>query len=73
MKAALVLLLALTACSSEGDTPRTEAADSLTTAQRDSALAASPIPGGGAVGAARGAAAAADAKTATTDSILRDQ
>jgi hypothetical protein len=71
--AALLIVLALAACTADAEPTRSEAADTVTTQQRDSALGASPIPGGKAVGAAREAAAAADAKTARTDSILRDQ
>jgi hypothetical protein len=66
----LVCLMVTGACSS-GDGERSTRADTLTQRQRDSIVAASKLPGAGAVGAALRASDSLAARARAQDSIRR--
>ena len=76
MKRVLVLMIcaALAACGGSDAAQSGDAApDSMSRGARDSAIARSRIPNASAVGKAQGAAEAANARTATFDSIQQQQ
>jgi hypothetical protein len=66
---AILVLIALSGCSPGDANQDAAAADSLTRAQRDSAIGASSLPGAGGVRGAIEIADSARARQATADSI----
>jgi len=67
--AAGVAIFALAACSKRSDADRSRPA--MSERQRDSAIARSPLPGGGTVGKALAASDSASARAARVDSLFR--